>query len=83
MTENNDSNVVNWLSLHSLIQIMLQLFQAKLVATFSAVDKPIIKEQSNSAAPTAQTVHNYQKEVYPGIIGDMHGGTFHYHPPGN
>jgi hypothetical protein len=57
---------------------MLQLFQAKLVAMFSAK----IKEQSNSAAPTAQTVHNYRDKVYAGIIGNMHG-TFNYHAHGN
>ncbi len=55
---------------------MLELFQAKLVAMFSAVDKPIIKEQSNSATMTAQTVHNYHGRVQSGIIGNMHGGTF-------
>ncbi len=61
---------------------MLQLFQSKLVAMFSAVDKPIIKEQSNSAAPTAQTVHNYHDKVYVGINGNNHG-TFNYHAHGN
>jgi len=43
MTENNDSNVVNWLSPHSHIQIMSQLFQAKLVEIFSSMDISIIE----------------------------------------
>jgi hypothetical protein len=41
-----------------------------------------VDERSNSAAPTAQTVHNYHK-VYPGIMGNMHGGTFNYNLNGN
>ncbi len=61
---------------------MLQLFQAKRVAMFSAVDEPIIKEQSNSAAPTAQTVYNFHDKVYPGIIGPMYG-TLNYNVNGN
>jgi hypothetical protein len=50
---------------------------------FSAVDKPIIKEQSNSAAPAAQTVHNFNDKVYFGIIGNMHSGTFIHYAHGN